>query len=55
MLQIAKVYRAVGKVGRWTGGETVGKGACGSGKTEAAGVRESGSVISWFLKCGEGP
>ncbi len=31
------------------------KGACGSGKAEAVGVRKDGSVIFWFLKCGEGP
>jgi hypothetical protein len=24
-------------------------------KTEAAGTREDGTVISWLLKCGEGP
>ena len=29
--------------------------ARGSGRTEAAGVRESGAVISWFLSGGEGP
>ncbi len=26
--------------------------ARGSGRTEAAGVRESDAVISWFLTCG---
>ena len=32
-----------------------GWGARGSGKMEAAGVREGGVVISWFLRGGEGP
>ena len=32
-----------------------GWSARGSGKTEAAGARESDVVISRFLTCGEGP
>ncbi len=36
------------KVGSWWS-------ARGSGKTEAAGVRESDAVISRFLTCGEDP
>ena len=41
----------------WLEGGKVGGGRvpCGSWRTEAAGVRVGGTVISWLLKCGEGP
>ena len=46
----------MGKVGRWVGGANCGeKALAGAGRTEAVGVWDGGSVIFWFLTCGEGP
>ena len=40
----------------WEVGRLVAVGSLSEGgRTEAAGVREGGTAISWLLRCGEGP